>query len=95
MAELSKAKTKIDKVVPEPVETEPTEPVKKKRPGKEEYKFQTSYRKENICGKFFYCYCNRVVNAIMANKGKLVYQDVEDLKDDDEETQTFVERFQS
>ena len=39
MAETGNAKTKIDKVLPEPVETEPTEPVKKNRPGKEEYKF--------------------------------------------------------
>lgn len=95
MAEPSNAKIKLEKVLPEPVETEPTEPVKKNRPGKEEYKFQTSYRKENICGKFFYCYCNRVVNSIMANKGKLEYHDVEDLKDDDEETKTFVNELQT
>ena len=59
---------------------------KRTKPGKEQYKFQQSYRRSSCCGQFFFVYANRVVEAIGANKGKLKYEDVEDLKADDEET---------
>jgi len=68
---------------------EPTK-IEAKKAGKEQYKFQTSYRKANWCQKFFYMYANPVVDAVYSNGGKLSMVDIEDIKVDDGETRRLV-----
>ena len=74
-----------EKVQPEPKASDQTSDAKK-NPGKAEYKFQKSYRKANICSKFFYYYGNRVVYSVGKNNGVLKLENVEDIKVDEDET---------
>ena len=59
---------------------------KSAKAGKPLYTFQKSYRKANICEKFFYVYGNVVVNSVKANKGTLKRENIEDIKVDEDET---------
>ena len=63
------------------------------QPGKPPYKFQTSYRKSNCCGKFFYCYSRHVSNRILKDGGKLKLEAVEDIKADENETEDMSNTF--
>ena len=74
---------KLDDLVQQPTAEAERKPEKA---GKKEYVYKQSYRQANIFSKFFYLYGNIVVNAVNRSKGELKYENLEDLKTDDEET---------
>ena len=77
------------KTVPDDLNLEEIEQIdtrKAKKAGKPVYKYQKSFRKANICEKFFYVYGNPVVASVEQNNGVLKMENIEDIKLDDDET---------
>ena len=79
----------------EPPQKEVPDAQKKKKPGKDLYTFQQSYKKANWLQKFFYTYGNPVVNSINDNRGELKYENIEDIKTNDDETVEMAKLFKS
>ena len=80
-------------VLPSATEKGPTKEFRKA--GKEDYKFMKSYRKANLCQKFFYTYGNPVVKSVNDNNGTLKMENIEDIKGTEEETVKMVQKFTS
>lgn len=66
-----------------------------RKAGKPDYVFQKSYRKANICQKFFYTYANLVVEQVNQNQGTLRMENIEDIKSTELETKQLVHKFNS
>ena len=76
------------KVVEQTLESE-----EKPKARKENYKFQKSYRQANICSKFFYLYGTKVVRSVSQNEGRLLLENIEDIKSDENETMHKFQKF--
>ena len=77
----------------QPIEEENV-PVRKKV-GKDQYEYKTSYRKANCCNRFLYIYGSKVIDSVYKNKGLLKRECIEDIKENDEETKKMMNSFMS
>ena len=67
----------------------------RKKVGKDQYEYKTSYRKANFCNRFLYIYGSKVIDSVYQNKGLLKREFIEDIKENDEETRKMMNTFMS